>query len=934
MRPLAAFCLLLTFVPLAPPVSAASEAATDLEPAPATRERIRLDDGWRFALGHAWDFARDHNHGTSYFSYLAKTGFGDGPASAAFDDRAWREVRIPHDWAVELPFDPRGQASHGHKQIGRGFPETSVGWYRRTFTIPESDLGRRISLEFDGIYRAARVFVNGFFVGEEPSGYLPARYDISEYLNYGGDNVVAVRVDATMPEGWYYEGAGIYRHAWLVKTAPLHVVPDGIWVRSELAEGHASAKVLIDATLTNASRSEAAYTVEFAIYGPAAAPASLATLRVDANAPLAAGTERTHRSTIELPSPALWDLDAPQLHTLITSVYNGAQLVDRVETRFGIRSIRFDPDRGFFLNGRHVVIKGTNNHQDHAGVGVALPDALQEFRLRRLLAMGSNTYRTAHHPPTPELLDACDRLGMLVINENRLMGINRHHLDQLERLIRRDRNHPSVILWSIGNEEWAIEGNIRGARITVPMQDFVHRLDPTRPVTAAISGGWGGISSEIEVAGVNYVKQADVDRQHREYPKQAILGTEETTTQATRGVYVDDREHAHLSPQDDGSTGGNAETGWRFYASRPFTAGVVYWTGFDYRGEPTPFGWPAISSQFGVLDTCGFPKDGFHYLRAWWTGEPVLHVFPHWNWQGREGQPIEVRVHSNHEEVELLLNGRSLGRQSVERYHHVKWTVPYEPGVLLARGFRNGREVATTRVETTGAPAALSLAPDRNALIANGRDVAVIAVEARDPQGRLVPTANVPARFTLSGPGRIIGVGNGDPSCHEPDVFVESIHAENLGEWQAPNAAETGGEIAFETSFDRPRLAERETAALLLNAIGPRQTVTLNGRVLFDDVTSDELEAAIPFDTLNLRETGNVLRITSPTRFAEWSQREALQQIHPARVRITRPAEAWSRSTFHGLAQVMVQTTGEPGEIILEAQSPGLVNGTVTIGAR
>src|SRR5690606_27117357 len=423
------------------------------------------------------------------------------------------------------------------------------------------------------------------------------------------------------------------------------------------------------------------------------------------------GTERTHRSTIELPSPALWDLDAPQLHTLITSVYNGAQLVDRVETRFGIRSIRFDPDRGFFLNGRHVVIKGTNNHQDHAGVGVAVPDALQEFRLRRLLAMGSNTYRTAHHPPTPELLDACDRLGMLVINENRLMGINRHHLDRLERLIRRDRNHPSVILWSIGNEEWAIEGNIRGARITVPMQDFVHRLDPTRPVTAAISGGWGGISSEIEVAGVNYVKQADVDRQHREYPKQAILGTEETTTQATRGVYFDERERAHLSPQDDGSTGGNAETGWRFYASRPFTAGVVYWTGFDYRGEPTPSGWPAISSQFGVLDTCGFPKDGFHYLRAWWTGEPVLHAFPHWNWQGREGQPIEVRVHSNHEEVELLLNGRSLGRQSVERYHHVKWTVPYEPGVLLARGFRNGHEVATTRVETTGAPAALSLAP-------------------------------------------------------------------------------------------------------------------------------------------------------------------------------------------------------------------------------
>ncbi|HEX2101348.1 MAG TPA: DUF4982 domain-containing protein, partial [Candidatus Synoicihabitans sp.] len=538
------------------------------------------------------------------------------------------------------------------------------------------------------------------------------------------------------------------------------------------------------------------------------------------------------------------------------------------------------------------------------------------------------------HPPTPELLDACDRLGMLVINENRLMGTNTYHLSQLERLIRRDRHHPSVILWSIGNEEWAIEGNIRGARITVPMQDFVHRLDPTRPVTAAISGGWGGISSQIEVAGVNYVKQAGVDRQHREYPSQIILGTEETTTQATRGIYFDDRARAHLSPQADGSTGGNAETGWRFYAERPFAAGIVYWTGFDYRGEPTPFGWPAISSQFGILDTCGFPKDGFYYLKAWWTDEPVLHVFPHWNWSGREGQPIDVRVHSNHDEVELLLNGRSLGRQPVPRYDHLKWSVPYEAGVLLARGFRGGREVATARVETTDAPARLALVADRRQLMADGRDVVVITVEAHDGQGRVVPTAGVPVTFALRGPGRIIGVGNGDPSSHEPDVFVGSVRAEKLGSWQAPDAAVREGAIAFEATFARPTLAANETAELLLNALGPRNTVTLNGKILQRDASPAVLRALITLDFATLQPTGNVIRIEARERFAEWSMRESLQQINPAMFRIHRPAATWQRSTFNGLAQVIVQTTKNSGVVTLEVQSPGLAAGTLELESR
>ncbi|HVU24118.1 MAG TPA: beta-galactosidase GalA [Opitutus sp.] len=917
-RPLPLIRLLAWSLLVLHPSLPATSAAADRDRSAATREIIPLDAGWRFALGHATDPAKDFGFATGYFSYLAKTGFGDGPASPSFDDRAWRLVNVPHDWAVELPFDPRGTASHGHKALGRLFPEKSVGWYRRAFFIPAPDLGRRIRIEFDGVYRDAKVFVNGFFVGEEPSGYLGTGYDISEYLNYGGDNVVAVRVDAIMEEGWFYEGAGIYRHVRLVKTAPLHVAPDGTFVRTDVADDYAT--VTVETTLANDSRAASAFTLAQEILSPDGT--RLAATSTDA-VPLAAGATTTLTQTLHVASPRLWSLGDPALHRLVTTVREGDIVVDRTATTFGIRTIRFDPDHGFFLNGEHVELKGTNNHQDHAGVGTAIPDALQDFRIRRLQAMGANIYRASHNPPTPALLDACDRLGMLVVDENRLMGVNRYHLGQLERLIRRDRNHPSVVLWSIGNEEWAIEGNSKGARLTVPMQDLAHRLDPTRRVTAAISGGWGGISSAIEVAGVNYIRQANVDKEHADYPQQIILATEETTTQQTRGIYFDDRPHVHLAPQKDGSSGGNCEFGWRYYAARPWVAGVIFWTGFDYRGEPTPFGWPATGSQFGILDQCGFPKDSFYYLKSWWTDQTVLHLFPHWNWPGREGQPITVSVDSNCDAVELFLNGDSLGRQKMERNGHLEWLVNYAPGTLLARGFRAGKEVATAKVETTGAPGALALTPDRAQIAADGADVSVITVEARDAAGRVVPTANVPVTFSLRGPGRIIGVGNGDPGSHEPDQFIPSVRAVRLGEWNAPDGSIKTGQNVFEATFDAPALAAGETATLLLNALGTHQTATLNGRPLYSDAPPEHARFSLALAAGELRTTGNILRLEA-TRYEDWGMRDSLKQVSPASLRIETPARAWRRSTFNGLAQVIVQSTGEPGPITLEATSPGL----------
>ncbi len=905
-------------------VCPAGALAKSAAPADSLRERTSLDEGWRFALGHASDTTRDFGHATGYFSYLTKTGFGDGPASVAFDDRAWSQLDVPHDWAVEAPFDAKASYSHGFKAVGPGFPERSVGWYRKHFVVAETDLGRRIRIDFDGAFRNARVFVNGFFVGEEPSGYLPASYDISDYLNYGADNVVSVRVDASMEEGWFYEGAGIYRHVWLTKTAPLHLPRYGTWVRTEVAGG--TANVLVETTLVNEGRTPAAGTVSYEISDAVGQVVARAELPPS---PLAAGATALRTVALPVAHPRLWGLASPHLYTLVTTVCLDGRAVDRTETSFGIRTIRFDPNAGFFLNGERVTLKGTNNHQDHAGVGVALPDALQEFRIRQLQAMGSNTYRASHNPPTPELLEACDRLGMLVIDENRLMGSNPYHLGQLEHLIRRDRNHPSVILWSVGNEEWGIEGNIKGARIAQTMQDFVHRLDPTRLATAAISGGWGGISSTIEVAGANYIKQAKLDQQHLQYPKQIILGTEETTTQATRGVYFDDRPRAHMAPLADGTSGGNAELGWQYYAARPHFAGVVYWTGFDYRGEPTPFGFPAIGSQFGILDTCGFPKDGFYYLKSWWTDEVVLHVFPHWNWAGREGQPIEVRANSNCDEVELFLNGTSLGRQKMERNGHLAWQVKYAPGTLLARGYRGGREIALTKVETTGAAAAVALAADRTTITADGRDVAVLAVSVKDASGRLVPTAGHRIHFAVRGPGRIIGVGNGDPSSHEPDCFVGSVVAQKLGTWKAPEAAVLSGPIRFEATFDAPEVSANGSAALLLNALGTGQTVTLNGQALYTNAAPAQARTEFAQAQLNLQPKGNVLCIEA-TRYADWGAREALQQIQPAAWRITTRAPAWSRSVFNGLAQVIVQSTGEPGEIVLEAAADGL-SGTKAI---
>jgi len=752
----------------------ASPASPPAAASPAGRERLLLDFGWRFHFGHAGDPAQDFGFGRGGETF-AKSGSvlpaGRGarePSRADFDDSGWEKVDLPHDWAIELPFqnDPE-LVARGCHPLGRNYPATSIGWYRRVFDLPASDLGRSLALEFDGVYRDSMAIFNGHYMGRNFSGYAPFRYDITDHANYGGRNVLLVRVDATLGDGWFYEGAGIYRHVWLTKTHPVHAAHGGIFVRAEVRPS-GPATVRITTEVENESDTAANCRVVSRIVDPAGKVAGTV-----AATPISIPARAVHpfEQTYSLAAPMLWSIEQPNLYRLETTVELAGAAVDFYATPFGLRSIRFDANNGFFLNEKHIKIKGTCNHQDHAGVGAALPDRIQYYRIERLKEMGSNAYRTSHNPPTPELVDACDRLGMIVMCETRLMDSTPEGLSQLERMVRRHRNHPRIVIWSLGNEE-PEQGTERGARIESTMKRLVKRLDESRPVTQAMNGGYGGkgASNVVDVQGFNY-NEGRIDQFHKDFPNLSIVGSETASTVSTRAIYENDPVKGYVRAYDTEKPpwAAPAETWWKFYHARPFLAGGFAWTGFDYRGEPTPYGWPCINSHFGIMDMCGFPKDNFYYYQSWWGSAPVLHLFPHWNWEGQEGREIEVWVHSNLDRVELFLNGQSQGAQDVTPDTHLMWKVKYASGFIEARGFKGGQQVLATRRETVGAAARVALRADRNRIAADGEDVAMVTVEIVDAQGRRVPTAGDEVTFQVAGAGKLIGVGNGDPSSHEPD---------------------------------------------------------------------------------------------------------------------------------------------------------------------
>ena len=738
----------------------------------SSREHINFDENWRFAYGNASDPAKDFNFRIA--NIFSKTGAAQHTAiDPKFNDSSWRSLELPHDWVVELPFVNSANADvmgHGYKPVGGLFPETSVGWYRKHFTVSKKDSGQRFQIQFDGVYRDAMVWVNGFYLDNHKSGYTGVEYDVTDYINYDKDNVIAMRVDASQYEGWFYEGAGIYRHVWLNKYARTHIVTNGVFVYTKV--GSNTADVSVEVTVENEGTQSTTLQLVSILKdrsGKRVGTTSAPTITLDAN------EKRTIKQKVSVVNPKLWSLDDPYLYRVTTSLRTNGKSIDEETLRIGIRTITVS-NKGLFLNGKYVKVQGTNNHQDHAGVGSALPDYLQYYRISLLKQMGCNAYRTSHHPPTPELLDACDSLGMLVLDENRLLNSSPQYMEDLEWLIKRDRSRACVFMWSIGNEEGWVQTTNTGMAIATTLLNKQRTLDPTRVSTYAadVPNVFKGINEVITVRGFNYREFAVADY-HRDHPQQPVLGTEMGSTVTTRGIYKTDSVKKYLPDQDITAPwwASTAEAWWKLCAPNDWWMGGFIWTGFDYRGEPTPFEWPNISSHFGVMDVCGFPKNIYYYYQSWWTDKDVLHISPHWNWKGKEGQPQDVWVNSNADNVELYLNGKSLGKKDMPRNGHLQWKVNYEPGTLEAVAFKKGKKI-TAKVETTGTPVEVIVTPYKTTMLADGKDATVINISVVDKEGREVPDANNLIRFSVKGDAKIIGVGNGDPSSHEQDKYEDT----------------------------------------------------------------------------------------------------------------------------------------------------------------
>jgi beta-galactosidase len=725
-----------------------------------SRERLLLDAGWRFHLGDI-SMPVIKGHGPTYTN--AKAGKAWGAAAPDFDDSGWRVLSLPHDWVLEGPFDKEANISQGYHPRG-------IAWYRRHFRLDESDRGKHLELQFDGIATHATVWVNGLLVHRNFCGYTPFQIDISPIADFGDHlNTIAVRVDADAQEGWWYEGGGIYRHTWLVKRSPVHFQTYGIYAATARnSQGRWS--VPVEATLDNIETASTPVSVTAELLDDAGKAISSA--RTEATVP-SLGSE-VAKLVLEVPGqPRLWSPDSPALYSVRVTISRDGRSLDEASVTCGFRTLRFDPNLGFFLNDQPLKIRGTCNHQDHAGVGVAVPAALWDFRVRRLKELGSNAYRCAHHPPAPEFLEACDRLGMMVMDENRNFNYTPEYLEQLRAMLRRDRNHPSVILWSVFNEE-PMQGTEQGREMVRRMVAEVRRWDTTRPVTAAMNGGMNGnegVFEAVDVMGFNYCDHS-YDSFHARHPRLPLLSSEDTSSFMTRGEFETDPARNVISSYDDehASWGHSHRKAWQLIAERPFLAGGFVWTGFDYRGEPQRLAWPSVSSVFGIMDTSGFPKTAYHIHQSNWVKDrPVLAIEPHWNWPGREGEPVRVVVMTNGESVELFLNGKSLGRKDRPLFDYIQWEVPYAPGKLEAVAFKDGREYARTHVETTGEPAAIKLTPDRNSLAGDGRDAMPITVSVVDEKGRLVPRSENEIIFTVNGPGENIGHGNGNHNSHEPE---------------------------------------------------------------------------------------------------------------------------------------------------------------------
>jgi beta-galactosidase len=775
MRTLARAALLLAFS-AAPALAAGWPAAGE--------RRVSFDHGWRFAKGDP-----------------------QGAAAPGFADAAWRALDLPHDWAIEGPFDPKINPHQG------SLPAFGAAWYRKRFTVPAAAKGRHYSIELDGVMANARVFLNGRELGGRPYGYSGFGLDLTPHLVFGGENVLAVRAAPEPESSRWYPGAGVYRHVWIDATGPVHVARHGTYVTTPRVSD-AAATVRVRAELRNREAQPAAVTLETTLLDASGTAVASAT----AAATVAADGVEAVPVELTVERPIRWDLDRPYRYTAVSVVRRGGATLDRYETPFGIRTIEWGPEKGFVLNGRRVRFQGVCDHHDLGALGAAVNDRAVERQLEILKKMGANAVRTSHNPPAPELLAAADRLGLLVMDEAFDMwgekkienGHGKYFGEWAERdlvdMIRRDRNHPSVVMWSIGNE--ILEQADRTGWLTAKwLAQICRREDPTRPTTAGFNQVWNairnGLADQVDIPGFNY-GAPEYARILAEHPEWTILGAETASTVSSRGVYHLPIEKYEKHPSHQITSYDVVAPPWAYAPDVEFEAldasprvlGEFVWTGFDYIGEPTPFypwdkprdeaDWPARSSYFGIVDLAGFAKDRFYLYQSRWTTAPMVHVLPHWTWAGREGQPIPVMAYSNAEEVELFLNGRSLGRkrlgaepvelpvgkkvsesQRVLSRYRLLWPVPYAPGTLKAVAISGGREVASDVVRTAGRAARLALSADRARIRADGDDLSFVTVRVEDANGTLVPDAEDLVRFAVTGAGRVAAVDNGNAASLE-----------------------------------------------------------------------------------------------------------------------------------------------------------------------
>ncbi len=734
-----------------------------------------------------------------------------------FDDRSWRQLGLPHDWGIEGPFRQEYPGETGK------LPWWGVGWYRKHFNVSASDRGKQIYLDIDGAMAYASVWLNGRFVGGWPYGYASFELDLTPYLAFGADNVIAIRLDNPPDSSRWYPGGGIYRNVWLVKTAPVHVGHWGTFVTTEDVSPSA-ATVNVKVSIDNNSTAAANITVRTQVYelvnGQKTGKPISSTVPVTTT--IAPGVSNISTMTMHVNNPKLWNLQKPNLYAAVTTVgQNGhpidGVIVDSYETVFGIRTIKFDVDKGFLLNGEHVRINGVCDHHDLGPLGAALNTRALERQLEILKEMGVNAIRTSHNPPAPELLELCDRLGILVMDEafdawRRGKKKNDYHLlfddwheKDLRAQVRRDRNHPSIILWSIGNEIGE-QGNAEGHKLAAELAAIVHGEDLTRPVTAGANNqnaAYNGFQKTVDVFGYNY-KPTEYGKFRQANSAIPLFASETASTVSSRGEYffpvVEDKAQGRADFQVSSYDlyaprwAFPPDTEFRGLDEFPFTAGEFVWTGFDYLGEPTPYGGdsktllsftdpaeqarraqelkdsgkitvPSRSSYFGIIDLCGFKKDRFYIYQARWRPDfPMAHILPHWNWPERVGQVTPVHVYTSGDEAELFLNGRSLGRKRKAQYEYrLRWDdVKYEAGELRVVAYKNGKKWAEDVMKTTGPAAKLMLKPDRATINADNQDLSFVTVTVADKNGLLVPRSKNRIRFSLSGPGEIVAVDNGD----------------------------------------------------------------------------------------------------------------------------------------------------------------------------